>query len=162
VSASIGPDGQPSVFNGAAWVSADGRYFWNGAAWQPTSRRRAFRPNFFVLGMGVVIAAIVVFGIQRVQFNSSHPDMVPLGITNAKIDSPTQIEFDYARGTACASVSFTFQFFDKAGTKVGDDLVSEDGADVPANKTIHFTESIRTGSIPSTAVRFTGLDVCHG
>ena len=157
----VGPDGQPSRFDGAAWVSSDGRFWWNGAAWQP-ARRAGFRPNYFVLGMAVVLVAAGIFIVQRIQYNTAHPDVVQLGITHGRIDSPTQIEFDYARDTTCANVSFTFHFFDKNGYQVGGDLVSESTSYVPANKTIHFTETIRTGEIPSTAVSFTGIAHCNG
>ena len=161
MSTMVGPDGQPSRFDGAAWVSSDGRFWWNGAAWQPMGRPR-FRPNYFVLGMAVLLVAAGIFAIQRVQYNIAHPEVVPLGFTNERIDSPTEISFDYARSTSCNSVTFTFQFFDRNGAQVADNLASEAGTYVPANKTIHFTETIRTGQIPSSAVRFTGLDVCHG
>lgn len=161
MSAMVGPDGQPSRFDGAAWISADGHFWWNGAAWQPT-RRAGFRPNYFVLGIAVLIVAAGIFAVQRIQYNTAHPEVVPLGISNSKIDSATQIEFDYARSTTCANVSFTFQFFDRNGNRVGDDLVSESSAYVPANKTIHFTEQITNGQIPPSAVRFTGVATCNG
>jgi hypothetical protein len=159
--AMVGPDGLPPQFDGASWISADGRYWWNGAAWQPV-RRPGFRPNYFVLGMAVIVVAVCIFAVQRILFNTAHPEVVPMGITNARIDSPTQIEFDYARSASCAKVSFTFQFFDKAGSKVGDDLASEGATYVPGNKTIHFTEVIVTGQIPTSAVRFSGVAICQG
>jgi hypothetical protein len=161
MSAMVGPDGQPSRFDGAAWVSSDGSYWWNGSAWQPV-RRPGFRPNYFVLGMAVVLVAAGIFVVQRIQYNIAHPEVVTMGITNGKIDSPTQIEFDYARSTSCSNVFFTFHFFDKNGSQVGGDLVSEGGVYVSANKTTHFTETIQSGQIPSSAVRFTGVAACNG
>jgi hypothetical protein len=155
----VGPDGQPSRFDGAAYVSSDGRYWWNGAAWQPIRSRRS--PNFFVMGLGLVIIAavgLVLFGVIKPGAWAPRPQPVVLGVTNAKIDTPTQVEFDYARATACHYLTFKGVFYDKTGKQV--DLYVGSGQSVPANKTVHFTVNV-SPPLPATAVRFDAIPTCH-
>src|SRR5579859_1313761 len=100
----IGPDGQPPTFNGTSWLSRDGRYFWNGTAWQPIVRRRG-RPNLVLIGIAIVIIAGVALAIKTIP---GPKDTTPYGVTNAKIDSPTQVEFDYRSQTACNTLTFHY------------------------------------------------------
>ena len=156
----LGPDGRPATFDGAAYVSSDGRYWWNGAAWMPLNRPvRGFR-----LSVGQIVVLIAVLVIGFVAWTYVVPDIFPpdvqYGVTNPKIDSPTQVEFDYIRGTACSELSFRAVFYDVNGNQV---RVFDDSTinNVPSNRTVHFTLRI-TPPLPSNAVRFDALPACHG
>ena len=54
-----GPDGQPAVFEGGAWVSQDRRYWWNGAAWLPMRKPGAASPWLMRTGVWLLFAALV-------------------------------------------------------------------------------------------------------
>lgn len=55
----VGPDGQPAEFRGTAWVSRDGRYFWNGAVWQAVPQARfAFASSKLIVGLGVALIGV--------------------------------------------------------------------------------------------------------
>ena len=153
----LGPDGRPASFDGAVWVSQDGRYWWNGAVWQRVVRRRRFRINGFVVFMGLVCLGILAFiGHGVYDAVTSGP---PPGVTNARIDNLYQIEFDYARATTCHSVTFTYVFYDSNGKKLStyDD---PSRAYVPAHRALHVTVSLNAPLDPS-ASRFDALDACH-
>lgn len=154
----VGPDGRPATFDGAAWVSQDGRYWWNGAAWQPTARKGG--TNLFVLGVGLAVLAAValaVFGVIKPGSPPAAP--VVMGVTHARIDSPTQIEFDYARSSTCAQLDFEVVFYDQAGRAVGD-YTSSFVNDVTGGVEHHYVFQTRD-TIPSTAVRFTATPTCR-
>ena len=89
MSAMVGPDGKPPTFDGAAWVSQDGRYFWNGAAWQPIKRRGFQLP----IALPLIIVAVLV-GAWFVLQHLPQPSPIKYGVTNARIDSSTEFEFD--------------------------------------------------------------------
>ncbi len=55
--AQIRPDGQPPRFDGAAWVSQDGRHFWNGSGWQPVARP-SFKPSGLFIGLALVVVVL--------------------------------------------------------------------------------------------------------
>jgi hypothetical protein len=148
----IGPDGQPPTFNGTSWVSRDGRYFWNGTAWQLATRPRR-RPNLVLIGIGVVIVAGVALAIRTIPGPS---DTTPYGVTNAKIDSPTQVEFDYRSKTA----TFHYTFFSSTGSTV-DDRDDTEQSQVTAGKSYHFTITATDRAIDSRATRFTASPTCH-
>jgi hypothetical protein len=152
----IGPDGQPPTFNGAAWVSQDGRYWWNGTAWQAATKPRR-RPNLVLIGIGIVIVAGVLLAIRTIP---GPKDNTPYGVTNAKIDSPTQIEFDYRSQTACNTLTFHYTFYGSAGATV-DDRDDQMQSQVSAGKTYHFTITASDKAIDSRATRFTASPTCH-
>jgi hypothetical protein len=152
----IGPDGQPPTFTGAAWVSRDGRYWWNGTAWQATVKPRR-RPNLVLIGIGIVIVAGVALAIRAIP---GPTDNTPYGISNAKIDSPTQVEFDYRSKTACKTLTFHYTFFSSTGSTV-DDRDDQEQSQVIAGKTYHFTITATDKAIDSRATRFTALPTCH-
>lgn len=157
----VGPDGQPPTFDGASWISRDGRYWWNGAAWQPIGRRAG--PNFFVIGMALVIlasGALVITGIIRPDKTNSPAAPVVMGVTNAKIDSSTKIEFDYAMPTTCSAVQFQVVFYDSAGHAVGN-YVTQMENNVTGGVTHHFVFTTND-TIPSSAVRFVATANCLG
>ena len=56
----LGPDGQPAVFEGGVWVSADRRYRWNGAVWLPVSGAGAgVSPWLMRVGTWVLFSALI-------------------------------------------------------------------------------------------------------
>ena len=154
----MGPDGQPATFDGSAWVSRDGRYFWNGAAWLP-ARKPAWRPS---LGQLFIVAAVLLgaFVVWRFVVPNIFPPDVQYGVTNTKIDSPTQVEFDYIRATPCGELTFRAVFYDTAGNQV---RVFDDSTinSVMSNQLVHFTLKI-TPPLPSSAVRFDVNPACLG
>lgn len=154
-----GPDGRPATFDGAAWVSADRAYWWNGAAWQPITRRRGLRPNWFVIGMALLLLVAGVIAVNKFQYDAAHPPVIPLGVTNAKIDSPSQVEFDYAQKTACNNLTFKGVFYDKNGQTVQVFDISST-TNVPANKVVHMTFQLQP-PLPASAVRFDAIPTCH-
>lgn len=166
MNAMFGPDGHPATFNGEAWVSSDGKYWWNGAAWQPLGRRRG--PNLFVVGMALLIAAavgLVVTGVIRPGAGAPSPTPVVMGVTNPKIDSSTQIEFDYARTNNCTELDFQIVFYDRAGRSVAQVQTSFIN-DVTGGVTHHYVfkaaQGLPQGTIPSSAVRFVATPSCGG
>ena len=157
--AMVGPDGRPSTFDGAAWISQDGKYWWNGAAWQPVKRRGAFQPP---IALAVIIVAVLVgawFLFTRVIPPDTKPPVV-MGVTNAKIVSSTQIEFDYARSTRCGELNFQIVFYDKSGRSVGD-YVSEYVNGASPGVEHHYVFKTKD-TIPSSAVRFVATPACNG
>jgi len=150
----IGPDGRPPVFDGAAWVSSDRRYWWNGAAWQPI-KKPGFRPPIAVT---LIVIVVVVAGVYAA-LKLPKPPPPAYGVTNAKIDSSTQFEFDYRRPTPCTDLSFDYVFFDGGGQKV-DNFADEKHESMPANRTIHFT-IYTLQAIDSHAKRFDATPTCH-
>ena len=157
MNAMVAPDGKPAQFNGQTWVSEDGKFWWNGAAWQPVSRKR--RPNFFVIGMGAVILIAVGLALTGV-IKPGQPPQAPkvvLGVSNMKIDSPTQIEFDYARSTRCDQVTFNISFYDKAGRVLDKYIGAANFVSAGVMRHYVFTTD---HAIPASAVRFTVNATC--
>jgi hypothetical protein len=151
----VDPNGQPPVFNGQSWVSQDGRYVWNGTAWQPIVRRR--QAPWIIIGLAIVIIAGVAFVIRAIP---GPTDTTPYGVTNAKIDSPTQIEFDYRAKDTCNSLVFDYKFFDSSGSQV-DEFQDEQQSQVTAGKSYHFTITASGQTINSDAKTFTATPTCH-
>ncbi len=152
----LGPDGRPPRFDGAAWVSQDGKYFWNGAAWQRIKRQR-FRPPIAV----TVIVVVVVVLAGYVAKSIPQPAPPPYGVTNGKINNSTQFEFDYRRSTTCNNLTFDYMFFDKGGTQVNT-FAGQQTNKVLANNNYHFTINLFFGlAIDPKAVRFTANPTCH-
>jgi hypothetical protein len=153
--AMIGPDRNPPAFNGAAWVSQDGRYWWNGAAWQPI-KRRGFRPP-----LAVTVIVLVVLGGARFVLKSIHPLAPPaLGVAKASIVSSTEFTFDYRRSTTCNDLTFSYLFFDKGGTQV-DKFADEKHNLVLGDKTYHFHIYAYGLTIDSHATRFDAIPSCN-
>jgi hypothetical protein len=156
--ATLGPDGQPSRFDGVSWVSQNGQFWWNGAAWQPV-KRPGFQPPFALAGMILVFIAGVFFLFTKV-LPSQPTAAVVMGVTNTKIDSPTQIELDYARKDDCSNLTFEFVFYDKAGKALSDRYISESRYNVTGGKTHHYT-FYTIQNLPATAARFDAIPTCH-
>ena len=155
--AMVAPDGRPATFDGSAWVSQDGKYWWNGAAWQPIRRKQG--PNLFVIGVGLVIivaVALVVTGVIRP--GTTKPAPPTMGVSNSKIDSSSRIEFDYARPNDCKRLNFQIVFYDKAGHSLGT-YESDFKSNVTGGESHHYV-FYTTDAIPPSAVRFTAADVC--
>jgi hypothetical protein len=153
----IGPDGQPSRFDGAAWVSQDGRHFWNGAAWQPFARPSR-RPSGLVIVLGIVVVAIVGY----IAYSALSPKPFQGdGVSSAKIDSRTEIEFDYYRGSTCSHLTFEYKFFDSSGQEV-DVFHDLTGGRVEGGVTHHYDiTGDASQPIASSAVRFEADATCH-
>src|SRR5882672_10411600 len=154
----LGPDGQPARFDGAAWVTSDGRYWWNGTAWLPVVRRRSFRPNWFVIGMAVLCVGAVIYIVRGFGEEVARRSAV-IGVTNTRIDSPTQVEFDYQRANSCQNLTFEYWFYDQGGSKIQvlRDLTS---TSVIGHRVYHITVTMNT-PINSSAARFLAVDTCH-
>jgi hypothetical protein len=150
----IGPDGKPPVFDGAAWVSADGRYWWNGTDWQP-HRKRGFRPP---IALALIIVALLG-GVWYLLHDVFPTPPTPYGVSNMKIDSSTEFEFDYRRKTACKDLTFEYVFFDQNGGQV-DRIAGETHNTVRADAVTHVTVDSFT-PLDSNAVRFTATPTCH-
>jgi hypothetical protein len=152
----VGPDGQPPRFDGAAWVSQDGRHFWNGGAWQPIKKPRA-RASGLVIALGVLIVA----GVGYIAFAMLSPKPFEgEGVSNAKIDSSTEIEFDYIRGTTCSNLAFVYRFYDRGGHQV--DIFHDVKGDLVTAGHIHHFDSHTdpTQPIDSRAYRFVADATC--
>jgi hypothetical protein len=153
----IDPSGRPPHFDGAAWVSQDGNYWWNGTAWQPIVRRRQV-PWGVVVGVLAIIAAsaFVIHAFPRQLIDTS-----TYGATHAQIDSPGFIEFDYRSPDSCNNLTFIYTFYDPQGIKVSE-FQDQQSKQVNAGQTYHFTFAIGNGqSIDSSATRFTVTPTCH-
>jgi hypothetical protein len=150
----IAPDGRAPIFDGASWVSQDGRYWWNGAAWQ-LIKKPGFRPP---IAVAVIVLALLA-GAWYV-FPKIIPRVAPpaYGVTNTTIDSSTHFEFDYRRSTACNDLTFGYLFFDNGGHQV-DKLADEKHSQVLGNKTYHF-HIYSFVAIDSRAVRFDAMPTC--
>jgi len=150
----IGPDGKPPVFDGAAWISSDGRYWWNGTDWQ-LHKKKAFRPP---IALFLIIVALV--GGAWYLFHNVFPaPATQYGVTNMKIDSSTQFEFDYRRKTTCKDLTFEYVFFDKNGTEV-DRIAGETHNMIKGDVDTHVTVNSFT-SLDPNATRFTATPTCH-
>jgi hypothetical protein len=156
-----GPDGRPAVFDGAAWVSQDRRYWWNGAAWQPI-KKPGFRPSGLVIVLGLFVAgaaAVILYSALTRPFEGE-------GVSNAKIDSSTQIEFDYHASTSCSKLTFDYKFFDSGGHQV-DSLSDSNAHAVNGNTDYHFTISGGSGAVGGSvtidprATRFEADAICN-
>jgi hypothetical protein len=160
MSAEVGPDGRPPRFDGAAWVSQDGRYWWNGAGWQPVARRRGFRPS----GLVLVLAVFIIAAVGYMALNLAHrvnEIFAGEGVSNAKIDSSTEFEFDYLRASTCNDLTFQYDFFDKSSNHV-DVFHDTTGGKVDAGVLTHFDiKADASQPIDSRAVRFEAKATCH-
>jgi hypothetical protein len=153
----VGPDGQPPRFDGAAWVSQDGKYFWNGGGWQPIKKPRT-RISGLVIALGVLIVAGGAFIVYAVL---SPKPFEGEGVSNARIDSTTEIEFDYRRSTTCSNLQFEYRFFDDGSNEV-DTFHDITGGVVSGGVTHHF--DIRTDPsqpIDSRATRLVADATCN-
>ena len=150
----VGPDGKPPTFDGAAWISQDGRYFWNGAAWQPI-KRRGFR---LPIALPLIIV-VVLAGAWYLLHQIPQPPPPKYGVTNARIDSSTEFEFDYRRATTCNDLTFDYPFFDKKGHQV-DTFSDEKHSQVFGGRTDHF-DVFTFVAINPQAVRFDAIPTCH-
>ena len=157
MSVMVGPDGQPSMFDGAAWVSRDGRFWWNGAAWQPI-KKPGFQPPIALAGIILAIAG-AWFVFAKVLPSTPAPAVV-LGVSHSRIDSSSQIELDYARSTDCADLTFEFVFYDAKGKQVGGRYISDPRHNVTAGQSHHYV-FYTYDSIPAAAVRFDAIPTCH-
>ncbi len=149
------PNGRPPHFDGAAWVSEDGNYWWNGTNWQAIVRRQQV-PWGIVAGVVAIIAvsAFVIHAFPRQLIDTS-----TYGATNAQIDSSGLIEFDYRAQDNCNNLTFIYTFYNQNGFKVSE-FQDQQSRQVTAGQTYHFTITMASGQDPS-ATRFTVTPTCH-
>lgn len=83
------------------------------------------------------------------------------GVSNAKIDSSTEIEFDYIRSTTCSNLAFVHRFYDRGGSQV--DTFHDVKGDVVTAGVIHHFDSHThpTQPIGSRAYRFVADATCN-
>jgi len=155
---SVGPDGKPSVFDGAAWVSSDRKHWWNGAAWQPV-KKHGFHPPIALAVTFLLVIAGAWYFFEKIVPNAPEAAVV-LGVSHAKIDSASKIEFDYARSTPCNHLTFELKFYDAAGHNVGT-YISDPRDNVTAGVTHHWV-FYTNDSISPKAVRFDAIPTCKG
>ena len=154
LSEQIDPSGRRPTWDGAAWVSQDGKFWWNGTTWQPIVRKR--QTPWGVIGFVVVVLAIIA--IVVVVFPRKIIDTNHYGATNATIDGPNQIEFDYVSQDSCNNLTFVYTFYNPQGIKVSefkDSLPRQ----VNAGQSYHFTIALNDAIDPS-ASRFTVTPNC--
>jgi hypothetical protein len=136
-------------------LSPDGKYFWNGSQWQPVAAPKtsnAWKVWLVIFAIGGVIA----------YFGSGSHSSTPPTISNAKIDSAHQVEFDYYAATDCNDLTFEYAFYDDGGNRV-DDFVGSTHNTVRQGQSYHFTSTDFTigESIASAATRFDVYASCH-
>ena len=61
--APFGPDGLPARFDGGAWRSHDGLYWWNGAAWVPAAKKSLAGPWLVKFGSALVLLALLGYAV---------------------------------------------------------------------------------------------------
>jgi hypothetical protein len=153
----IDPSGRQPHFDGAAWVSQDGNYWWNGTAWQPIVRRR--RVPWGVVGGVLAIIVVTAFVIHS--FPRQIIDTSTYGATNYQIDSSGLIEFDYRAHDTCNNLTFIYTFYNQQGIKVSE-FPDQQSKQVTAGQTYHFNVAIGDGQqIDPSATRFTATPTCH-
>ena len=151
----VDPSGRRATFDGAAWVSQDGKFWWNGTTWQPIAAQRRRIP-WGVIGAVVVImviAAVVIHSVPRQLIDTN-----TYGATNAKIDSPVMIEFDYMSQDSCSAMVFVYTFYNAEGIKVTE-FQDPYARTVNAGQGYHFTVAASQPIDPS-ATRFTVTPNC--
>jgi hypothetical protein len=153
----IGPDGKPPQFDGTVWVSEDGTHFWNGGAWQPINQARSR-----ISGLVVVLGVLVVAGVAFILYSLFSPKpFAGDGVSNARIDSRTEIEFDYRRSTTCSNLTFEYRFFDGVSNEV-DTFHDPNGYAVTGGVTHHVDRTTDPSQpIDSRATRFVADATCN-
>ena len=151
------PNGRPPHFDGAAWVSEDGTYWWNGMSWQAIVRRRQVPWGI----VGAVVAIVAVAVIVVIAFPRQLIDTSTYGATNAQIVSSGVIEFDYRAQDACNNLTFVYTFYNQQGIKVSE-FEDQQSRQVNAGQTYHVSVAIGNGQqIDPSATRFTVTPTCH-
>lgn len=135
-------------------MSQDGRFWWNGTTWQPIVRRRQLP----WAAIGLVVGVLVVFALVIHAFPRQLIDNRQYGATNARIDGPTLIEFDYLAQDSCSNLTFIYTFYDAQGIKVGE-VKDSLARQVTASQSYHFTIGL-SDPIEASATRFTATPNC--
>jgi hypothetical protein len=82
-------------------------------------------------------------------------------VSNSKIDSRTEIEFDYRRASTCSNLTFEYRFYDSGGKQI-DVFHDLKGDRVAGGVTVHYDiTGDPTQPIDSHAVRFVADATCH-
>ena len=154
MSEQVDPSGQRPRWDGAAYVSQDGRFWWNGTTWQPIVRPRQTPWGI----IGFVVAVLAIVAIVIVVFPRKIIDTNHYGASNATIDGPNQVEFDYVSQDNCNNLTFIYTFYNPQGIKVSEfkDSLSRQ---VNAGQSYHFVIALNDAIDPS-ATRFTATPNC--
>jgi len=150
----VDPSGRTPTFDGAAWVSQDRNFWWNGTAWQPIVRPQ--RRPWGVIAIAIAIIAVAAFVIHSVP--RQIVDTNTYGATNTVIDGPTQIEFDYRSQDSCSDLRFIYTFYNAEGVKLGD-VPDPAGRSVSGGQLYHFTVALLR-TVDPAASRFTATPNC--
>jgi len=112
--------------------------------------------------MLLILLAVFIFGaVGYIAFNLLHQPFAGEGVSNAKIDSRTEIEFDYRRGSTCNDLTFQYNFFD-SGSKQVDVFHDTTGGRVDGGVLTHFDiKGDASQPIDSRAVRFEAIAACN-
>ena len=146
---------QQQVAPGTVTTDAAGRrWWWDGTQWRPVAgARRNYR---WVWSLGVLL----VLGIGYAVFHNLAPTQT---ISNTKIDSSTQIEFDYHASSNCNNLTFSYTFKDSSGNTV-DTWNGESSHSVQSGHDYHITASAdpqNGNAIASSATSFDVTPTCH-
>ena len=152
------PPQQPQQQIPPGTVTADAagrRWWWDGTQWRPVvAARRNFRWAWsLIVLVGVVVGYAVIH-------NTGGTTQT---ISNTKIDSSTQIEFDYHASTNCNNLTFAYTFKDSSGSTV-DTWNGESSHSVQSGRDYHITASAdpQNGkAIASGATSFDVTPTCH-
>ena len=153
------PPAGPSPAGPVTVDSAGRRWYWDGTQWRPVAAagtaRRSLRWQLVLAGL-ILIGAV---GFLTRDCGSASTQT----ISNAKIDSATQIEFRYHASSDCSNLTFSYAFYDSSGKQV-DVWNGESSHSVQSGHDYHITASAdpNTGqAIDSSATRFVVTPTCH-
>ena len=155
LSEQVDPSGRRPSWDGAAWVSQDRNFWWNGTAWQPIVKRRQVPWGI----IGFVVAILMVGALVVHYFPRQIIDTTQYGATGMRIDGPTLIEFDYRAQGSCSSLIFIYTFYNAQGFKVGE-VVDSQSRQVNDGQSYHMTIGL-SGPIDPSATRFTVTPNCN-
>ena len=151
----VDPSGQKPSFDGAAWVSQDGKFWWNGTTWQPIARPQ--RRPWGIIAIAIAIIAVAAFVIHAMPRQII--DTNTYGATNTVIDGPTQIEFDFRSQDSCSDLTFIYSFHNPQGIKVGE-VDDPTGRSVSGGQVYHFTIAL-SQPIDTSATSYTVTPNCR-
>jgi len=119
---------------------------------EAASRRR--RNGWIAAGVvgGLILLWIALYsGHSSGSGSSGSSSDVTASITNFKIDTQTQVEFDYLAPQTCSSITFTYTFNDSQGNQVAQ--VTGQGWSVVAGSSYHVIDTTN-GTIDPSAAKY--------
>jgi hypothetical protein len=149
-------------------LSPDGRYRWDGSAWQPvTVEELAAQSRASIVAppkkknLWWVWPLVIIGVVGAIALGGGGHTSTPQMISNAKIDSGLQIEFDYYASTSCGNLTFQYAFYDSNANQLGLSNGAESHS-VSSGKSYHVTVAAATldDRIPANATNFTVSPRC--